>query len=415
MNSDDREIVIVGAGVIGLAIACKMQMAGRHAVLIDRNDPGSQCSFGNAGHIATEQITPLASPETLRHSLQYLFGRDSPLSIRWQYAHRILPWLARFTLASRKGPFERGTSALSSLLNPAHAALQTMLRDAGMPAMLKQAGHLLITEQQRSIAPLQEQLRFLNEHGVPCEWLDAPAARSHAPELTPSLKGALLFSSTGQVCDPYALCKGLAEQFQRAGGEILRGDVQHIAPDLAGSFRLECAGDTIACRKLVIAAGAWSGELAAQLGCRLPLDTERGYHVTATQWAGDFELPIASFERKTIMTPLDAGLRITGFVEFGGLELPPSPARLRTLQAHLQALLPDTEFSSTETWMGCRPSMPDHLPVIGPSPAYPNAIFAFGHQHLGLTLAGITAEIVDALLNNREPPLDIHPFRAERF
>ncbi len=167
--------------------------------------------------------------------------------------------------------------------------------------------------------------------------------------------------------------------------------------------------------QLLITAGAGSHKLARALGHRVPLDVERGYHLTVTGQLPDLQVPVASYERHTYMTPMSCGLRITGFVEFGGSELPPVSKRYATLQRHLDGLLPTAEWSVVSSWMGGRPSLPDHLPMIGRCDQHRNAILAFGHQHLGLTLAGITAEIVTALINNTASPLDIRPFRCGRF
>lgn len=414
MHVDRKSVAVVGAGIVGTSIASRLVRSGSSVVLIDRGEPGRQASYGNAGHIATEQVTPLASPDTLRNAAAYLLRANSPLSIRGRYLLRALPWLMRFAYASRPAAFARGTEALASLNRLALDSLRRVLREASLESELHARGHLVLTESEEAARALRNDASFLAEHGVPGTWRSAAEVRQMVPGIAPSVTGAQHFSGSAHVSDPLRLCRGLTESFAAAGGELRRDEVRGIAAE-PGGFALSCESGTMHCEKVVIAAGAWSRPLARQLGDRIPLDTERGYHLQAPGYRAAFDLPVASFDRWTIMTPLAGGLRITGFVELGGLELPPNQRLLEKLQAHLQALLPGERFPPFERWMGFRPSLPDHLPVIGPSRRHPGATYAFGHQHLGLTLAGVTAEMVEALLHGQTPPVDLHPFRCDRF
>jgi D-amino-acid dehydrogenase len=411
----DYRVAVIGAGVVGLAAACRLAKAHAKVVLIDPMEPGLGCSYGNAGHIATELIFPLASPATLAQAPRYLLDPVSPLSVRSGYALQILPWLIRFALASRPSAFKRGTEALAELQAGALQSLRNLLRTLGLEKQLQTRGHIVVAESKASRAALLNEQESLAGYDVPTTWLSAEEVAGLAPDLTTNLQGALYFSGSAHVLEPYKLSQGLFAAFQKAGGQYLRGGVQKIKTRSDGSFELQVEAKPITSEKIVLAAGAWSKSLARDLGHKLPLDTERGYHLSAPGWLGGFNVPIASYERKTIMTPLSSGLRITGFVEFGGLDLPPSTSNFEILDSHIRALLPNAEFPEFKRWMGFRPSMPDHLPVIGASPLNPNAILAFGHQHLGLTLAGITADIVECLVAERKPPINIRPFRCDRF
>lgn len=414
-GNDESTVAVIGAGIIGLAIAFRLVRQHRKVVLIDRDDPGMAASYGNAGHIATEQIFPLASPGTLLIAPRLLVRRDRPLSIRREYATGILPWLLRFAWAARPASYRRGTAALSQLQARAMQALQNLYRDAGISSLLQQRGHMVLAEREKSIPLLQSQQARLHEHGIATQWLKPDAVAARAPELRQGIAGALLFTDTGHVSDPWRVCSELHKAFLAAGGQSIRAEVQSAARGAHGQFDLQLQPGSVQADKVVLAAGAWSRTLAAQLACDVPLDTERGYHVTAVDWRGQLDLPIASHERMIIMAPLDCGLRMTGFVEFGGLLLPPRRQRIETLRRHLQELMPGAAMSEFSEWMGFRPSLPDHLPVIGGSPADQDILFAFGHQHLGLTLAGVTADAVAALARGDEPALDLHPFRVNRF
>ena len=409
------EIAVVGAGVIGLAIAFRLAREGRDILLIDPREPGRGASYGNAGHIATEQIVPLASPDTIRRAPALLLRRDSPLSIRREYAWQILPWLLRFAWASRPASFKRGTGALAALQGHAMRSLSELCELAGIESLLRTRGHMLLVESAASLAAIDTQRRLFDEHDIESVWLEPDEVGAKAPELKRDIAGALLLTGTGHVTNPHLVCKGLHDAFAAAGGRTLKAAVREVRRGASGGFELATGFDTLAVDRLVVAAGAWSAPLAAQLGSAVPLDTERGYSVTVEGWHGPCDVSIASFERMTIMTPMDRGLRITGFVEFGGLHLPPKPRSLATLKRHLRELLPDIDLGSASEWMGFRPSLPDHLPVIGRSAASPKAILAFGHQHLGLTLAGVTSSMVAALIGERDAPFDTTPFRADRF
>lgn len=415
IDNQRAKIAVIGAGVVGLSIAVRLIREHRNVVLVERGDPGGEASSGNAGHIATEQIFPLASPATLLKTPAFLIGGRGPLFIRRKYATRILPWLIKFAWAARPDSFRRGTAALASLQSGAMESLQTLCADAGISDLLHRRGHLIVVENERNKSAMQARPAALSEQGIAAEWLSPEAVAERAPELKKGIAGALHFRDTGHVSDPYLVCKGLQHAFLAAGGRLIGGDVQNVLTGFDGSFELQMNSGSLLSDKVIIAAGAWSKTIAAQLGCDVPLDTERGYNITAEGWQGRIDLSIASHERMTIMTPLNRGLRITGFVEFGGLQLPPARRRLEALKTHLRELVPDAGFSELTEWMGFRPSLPDHLPVIGPGPSNENAIFAFGHQHLGLTLAGITADIVAALAAGRAAPVDLRPFRPDRF
>lgn len=411
---DAPPIVVIGAGVIGLSTAFRLAQRFPHVVLIDRGEPGMACSYGNAGHIATEQVFPLASPATLIKAPQIMLQRNRSLSVRAGYATRILPWLSRFAWASRPSAFRRGTAALAGVQGLAMKSLAALCTDAGIAEQIHQRGHLILVENPRLEAAAKKQLQALSYHGIRAEWLTGPQVADIAPELTAGI-GAIRVHDTGHVGNPLQVSRGLLSAFTKAGGEVRRDEVQRIERHNCGAVTLHLSAGKLAADRVVIAAGAWSRSLAAQTGFNVPLDTERGYHVVADGWHGTCDIGIASLDRMTMMTPLNGGLRITGFVEFGGLDLPPSAQRLATLNRHLSELLPGSDMPLRSEWMGFRPSLPDHLPIIGRCPDNPRLFYAFGHQHLGLTLAGVTADAIAALMTDSATGIDLAPFRIDRF
>ena len=415
MSERAHDVMVIGAGVIGLACAFRLARLGQRVLLLDRNEPGHGASFGNAGHIATEQVFPLASPEVVRGALGFLFDRESPLRIRPAYLLPILPWLLRFAWEARPAAFARGTAALSALQRHSATDMADLLRDANAAHMLKMNGHLLLIENATSLPAAKMEMARLAEHGVAMNWLSSADVKKLAPDISVAIEGAWQFSGTGHVSDPLAVCNALRDGFLAAGGIFIRDDIVRV-DSAASEFTAHSTGGTHhRAQKVVICCGAWSKALASQLGYAVPLDTERGYHINIANAAPRFDVPIASYERKVIMTPMSCGLRMTGTVEFGGLRLPPDAARFGMLKANLRELAANISTTNATEWMGFRPSLPDHLPVLGRVPDGRNVFFAFGHQHLGLTLAGVTARIIASQVTGVDPGKNLTAFRPDRF
>jgi D-amino-acid dehydrogenase len=411
----ESRVLVIGAGVIGLACAFRLAREGLAVTLVDRGKPGRGTSFGNAGHIATEQVFPLASPEVVRGALGYLLDRESALRIRPGYALQILPWLARFAWAARRSCFERGVAALSSLQATAREDLAALLRMANAEPLLHLAGHLVLVERASSLEAAAHEIAMMRERGVPAEWLARADVRALAPDIAVPIEGAWRFTHTGHVDDPYAVSQAFERAFREAAGVVAEDEVTDIEATGELFVARTVKGAALEAGRIVLACGAWSKPLAARLGYPVPLDTERGYHVTLPGAVPRFRIPIASFERKVIMTPMSVGLRMTGTVEFGGLAAPPDPHRFAILERHVKALVPELRREGMTTWMGYRPSLPDHLPVLGRVPDGRAIHFAFGHQHLGLTLAGVTARVIADEVMGRPSAIDLRPFSPARF
>ena len=424
MQRLDADVVVVGAGLVGAACALRLADAGHDVLLVDAQAPGRGASFGNAGHVATEQLFPLANAEVIRASWRYLLNAQSPLRLRAGYLVPILPWLARFVWAARPTGFARGVAALVALQQSARDDLCDLLALAGIRKLMHLDGYLRVWETPAGEAQAMAQAERLRPYGIATERWSAEAVHAQAPGLGPQVAGGVHYPGTGHVDDPYAVCTGLVTALQRLGGRVQRARVASLAQEgpCAVTLVLE-QGPALRCKSLVLCAGAWSKPLAASLGYHVPLDTERGYHITvpwpqgehAARMPGRIRQPIASTERSVIMTPMSVGLRMTGTVEFGGLHLPPDERRFGLLKAQLQALMPGIRTDDATTWMGFRPSLPDHLPVICAAPRHRGVFFAFGHQHLGLTLSGVTARLVTDLVQGRTPTVDMAPYQVGRF
>lgn len=420
----DSDTIVIGAGVVGAACAARLAQTGREVLLLDMHAPGHGASFGNAGHVATEQMVPLANPQVIRDSWRYLLNADSPLQLRLAYLVPILPWLARFVLAARPSALKRGIQALIALQQTSSDDLRDLMQVCGIDHLLSLDGYLRVWEGDAGAQTARRQAAEVAAYGIRTDVLSAQAVRAEAPALCADIAGAMCYPDTGHVCDPYAVCTGLIDALQTWSGRVQRAQVRQIFQEGTGPVRLSLShGPALHARQVLVCAGAWSRPLTRSLGYRVPLDTERGYHITVP-WpvpgehgVGTLAMrrPIASTERNVIMTPMTMGLRMTGTVEFGGLQLPPDPRRFALLRRQMQALVPGARAETASTWMGFRPSLPDYLPVLGASPRHRGVFFAFGHQHLGLTLCGVTARIMVDLMQGQPPGIDLSAYRVDRF
>jgi D-amino-acid dehydrogenase len=407
------DAAVAGGGVVGLACAFALAETGRSVVVFDPA-PGRGASWGNAGGITPGWVAPLATVSTLRALPSMLRDPLSPLAIRPAYLPRWLPWLLRFAWAARPKRAEAVSRALaaltlSSLEDWAHLCART-----GTASLMRRQGLLYAYASRASRDVAEAAHAFRRARGVKLEEFDARALRRFAPMLSERYTHAVFAPDAGHFVDPGALCDGLAAAFLAKDGRIERTLVDDVDSERTDLVVRTASGDWRADR-FVLCAGAYSKKLAARLGARLPLDDERGYHAMLP--APGLELPAQTIdgEGKYALTSMARGLRLAGTVEFAGLDAPPDLRRAERLIQCAKTLLPGLNAEGAALWMGFRPSLPDGLPVIGPAPGNARAIFAFGHAHLGVTLAAITARIVAALAEGRAARVDLGPYRADRF
>lgn len=409
-------VAVVGAGVVGLCTALQAQRKGYRVILIDRDALGQGASFGNAGYLATELIDPLSSGKTLRGALAMLLDPHGPLALPLGYLHRSLPWLVRFVAAAHPAQVERSREGLRQLNRAALPAWQRCLADIGASEQLCNSGYLLVWESAQRLEDAKAHARYLQQWGIRTELVDATRLAQLEPTLAGTVSHALYFPDACQVREPYQLCRMLFAAFEARGGCFVQQTVESLTAD-AQQVRLKTADTALRFDQAVICTGAWSKKLLQGTGIKVPLEAERGYHISMDSLAVSLNRPIGSAERRFVISPLDSGLRAVGFTELGGLQLKPIARRFKTLRRHSQALVPalaDPALNCRE-WMGHRPTLPDSLPVIDRHPQHDRLLFAFGNQHLGLTQAAISAELVVSLMTGETPTIDPQPYRIDRF
>ncbi|TQF71198.1 NAD(P)/FAD-dependent oxidoreductase [Pseudoalteromonas luteoviolacea] len=408
----NNKIAVIGAGIVGLCNALQLQQQGYQVTLFDKHGIGEQCSKGNAGHFATEQVFPLADKSLLPKLPKMLLDRLSPLRIDWRYFTKAMPWLMRFCYNMLNSKYQRHTQALKTLNKDAINAYARLLGNS-FEEHVTLRGSLLTFEHGNMEEIRKLQNKFLNE-GVKVDILNQEEIQALEPQLSIRIKYALLFTEVGHTADPLQLSLCVYNKFVASGGQFVQQQVTDITSSNQ-SWKLstqQTEHDQF--DKVILCTGAWSKRLCKQLGYKVPIEAERGYHNMLTAHA--LSRPVASADRQFIMTPMSTGLRLAGTVEFAGLETPPMYERAACLLEHAKSMLKDFEdVQQGEHWMGPRPSLPDSLPVICEAPDHPNVIFSFGHQHLGLTQAAISSELVANLVAKQPSAFDISPYSIARF
>jgi D-amino-acid dehydrogenase len=410
-----KKITVVGAGIVGVATAAYLRRDGHEVTVVDMRPPGEYCSFGNAGILSPGSCVPLATPGIHWKVPGYLADPLGPLTIRWSYLPKAAPWLLRFVAASTPQRVERIADALRPLLKQTFEAYQPLVKNAGVSDLIRQTGYAVAYEKRASYAGDALAWKLRRDRGVIVEELDGAELKKRVPQLTGRYEVGLFLPEQGFVANPERLTKSLAAQLQRDGGVVLQGEVRDIEVGPNGPRALVVDGAKIPIETLVLCAGSHSNELTAKLGDRVPLEAERGYHVTYSDPRLSLPMPVFMPEYKFFITPMEMGLRIAGQSEFAGIHAQPDYSRADILAQHMQRVFPGISTADATQWMGRRPSMPDSLPVIGRATRYANTYYAFGHGHVGLCSGAPTGRIVADLVAGRQPSIDITPYRADRF
>ena len=407
-----ERILVIGGGLIGAASALALQSASFATTLVERDEPGRGCSYGNAGLIADDHILPLSRPSVIRQLPGMLLSRDAPLRIAPRGLAGQLPWLLRFALAARPSVVAEGLAGLAPLLARARPALDRLIEREGLQHLFLTPGALYVFETEAADRAAREEERLLAEHGVACEHWAAEAVHARLPGLGVPVAGGRFYPRMLATSDPFALVQVLVERFRARGGILLKTEVHTVGQGADGRPRLHSGAGPLEADQVVVAAGAAGGRLLRALGTPVPITGERGYHVML-QNGPAIDLSVTFMERGFVATPMSAGLRFAGTVELGAAQ--PTPSRADVLVRHARTLFPGCASRETDRWSGERPTLPDYRPVIGRLAEAPRVIAAFGHQHLGLTLAAVTGELVAELAAGRPSSVPLAPFRAERF
>ncbi|WP_233888440.1 NAD(P)/FAD-dependent oxidoreductase [Paraburkholderia flagellata] len=408
------QVAVIGAGFVGLSCAYWLMRDGHSVTLYDAQGPGEGASYGNAGTFANYACIPVNNPDVFRNIPRFLFSSTSPLRIRWGDVPTLTPWLARFLLSATPRRYGRSVNALAQLLSRAFEGYREMLTADTLASFVRERECLYLYSSAASFEAAQPALELRRSLGVEFETLARSEIAQLEPGLAPLFAQGTLFKGSWFLSDPRGFLQALHAMLTERGLVHRRVAVETLEPARSAVNLIDSAGETHDAEQAIVCAGAFSARFARQCGDALPLGVERGYHVRFPGTANRISRPCGWAERGFYMTPMDGGIRAAGTVELAANGAGKNADLLRLLTRSAQEALPGLPEPDSD-WLGFRPSMPDALPVVGASSRSPRVIYAFGHQHLGVTLGGVTGSVVADLVAQRVPALDLTPYSPRRF
>jgi D-amino-acid dehydrogenase len=413
MLQDKADVVVLGAGIVGVSTAYAVRLRGSSVVLVDRREPGSETSYGNAGIISSGSITPLNNPSLWKSLPKYLTNRHAAL--RWNpfWAVQNASWVARFLADSSGSRLKPRAAALHGLIGASAKLHREWIVKAGAGQRIRETGWLKAWRGDGP-APAKAEQALLAEYGIASELLDRQGISALEPDILPVYKVGLLHTETASVDSPGAVVKAYARMVAGAGGEVRQADVRAILPE-GERWRVVLASGEISARHVVVALGPWSADILRPLGYRVPLAFERGYHREfRPNPTRALRRPIYDIDGGFIMTPMEQGIRVTSGVELTGRDAPSSLAQLDQIVPLARGVV---EFGDAvgDVWRGARPTLPDSLPMIGPTPRHAGLWLAFGNQHIGFTTGPATGAAIAAMIEGAPPPCDVKAFAPSRY
>lgn len=410
-----RDVLVLGAGMIGASVAVHLARRGHSVTLVDRRAPGEETSFGNAGLIEASRMLPLGFPRSVRELARHVLGLSSQSHFHWSALPGLIPFLLRYWAASRADRLDASARALRPMLAAAPDEHALLAAEAGVQRLIRPAGLLKLFRTEQGFAETAADRSFADEFGVPYEILERDAALAREPHLRPVFRRALFWPRTDNCSDPGAVTKAYVVLFEKLGGVFVKGDARTLHA-YSGGWRVETQSGPVDGTQAVIALGPWSMDVAAKFGVRVPFAFKRGYHVHLAP-AGNASLGtgVLDYESGYALLPMDRGIRVTTGVEFAQRDAPPTPVQVARVLPRARNLFPLGDVLDEKPWMGSRPATPDSLPVIDRAPGQKNLWLAFGHSHLGFTLGPPTARLLAELMLGEKPFVDPKPFRVGRF
>lgn len=409
------EVTILGAGIVGICTGLSLLERGMRVRIVDRADPGQETSFGNAGVISPWSIVPQSVPGLWRNIPRWLIDPLGPVSVRPRYLPRLAGWGLRFLSEGRENRVREISAAMETLTHDCVSLYRQHLAGTGHEALIRDSWyiHAYRDGSAARLDTLDNELR--RAAGAELERVDSAELRRLEPVLSTQFEAAIVIKRQARALSPGQVGHVLYEKFCRMGGELQRATVRDIRPLEQGGWRYVTDAGTHTTPKLVLAMGVWSAELLRPLGIRIPLQSERGYHVTFTAPNVTFNHSIMDVDRKVVASSMEDGLRVAGTAEFAGLDAPISEKRMAGLIKLARGLSPELQSDAFTTWSGQRPSLPDSLPCIGMFDGFPDLIAAFGHSHYGFMMAPGTGRIIADIASDRAVNIDLSPYHPNRF
>ena len=412
VDEKNKKVGIIGAGIQGVCNALFLQKKGFQVTLFDREEPGSAASYGNAGHFSPYASVPLNRPDVIADVPSMLISSRGPLALKWNYVPKMIPWFAKFVLNCTEQKMMHTAKNMHQILDHSLPAFDELFDEIDLEDLVENNGILYVWT-DKNIKSRELEIKIREQLGVKQQLVNKKEIHDLEPNLKPFYHSGVFYDYARHARNPRKILIKLFENFVNKGGKFLKLNINNIDFDEDRPV-LRTETQRFIFDKLVIACGAFSKKLTDKLHEKIPLDTERGYHVHFKDYDHLISRPIVYANRGFGMTPMEQGLRVVGTVEFGGLENSPSKSRIKNLILNAKDML-DGLPDHKDEWLGFRPTLPDFLPVLGPSKNYKNVFYSFGHHHLGWTLGAISGKIISNMIAGEKTNLDLQPYSSIRF
>ena len=405
---------VIGAGIQGVCISLFLVKKGFEVTLIDRDEPGkNSASYGNAGHLSPYASVPMNRPDVLFDVPAMLLSTTGPLALKWNYVPKMIPWFLKFIKYCNRKSMMHTAKYMHQILDLALPAYDELFQDIDISGLVESRG-IIYFWTDKDLKSRELEINIRKELGVEQQLLTPDEIHDLEPNIRKVYHGGVYYPGARHARNPRKILLKLFDLFLKRGGKFEKQNVEAINFSFENKPIIKTNLNSYSFDKAVIACGAFSKKLTDQVDEKIPLDTERGYHVHFKGHDHLLSRPVIFLNRGFGITPMEQGLRVVGTVEFGGLDNPLSKKRILNLVNNAKYLFPELSEHCDE-WLGFRPSLPDFLPVIGPSKNYKNLFYAFGHHHLGWTLGAITGKIIAGMLAGENTNLNLTPYSSLRF
>ncbi len=413
--SQGKTVVIVGAGIVGVSTALNLQRAGHRAILIDKSGPGEGASFGNGGILASCAVVPVTGPGLIWKAPKMLLDPREPLFMKWRDLPGMVPWLLRFISHANARDTRRIAAGLAPIVGDSLADHQALAAGTAAERYIVPGDYLYIYRDRKGFEDEAFSWDIRRAHGFKWEEMEAARLRDYDPAISREMQFGVRMGNHGRITDPGAYVQALAREAEALGARVIRAEVSEFVRERGRVTGVRAGGEVIACDDMVISTGAWSSPLSRALGVRVPLQSERGYHIELWNPSQTIAAPAMVAAGKFVLNPMEGRLRLAGVVELGSMDAPPSRAPFDLLMRGVRQVLPELRWDEASEWMGHRPSTPDSLPLIGAVPGIGGAWMGFGHQHIGLTAGPATGRILSQMITGQRPNMDVTPYDPGRF
>ncbi len=408
---------IIGSGIQGICVGLQLIKKGIPVTIFDKHDPLSSefkpASYGNAGHFSPYAVLQFNRPDILNDVPKMLFSSYGPLALKWSYIPRMIPWFINYFKNCNTKSMMHTAKYMHQILNLSNDAYEEVFKEIDTSNLVEKKGIIYVWT-NKNLKSRKLEIKVRNELGIRQKLLSQKEILELEPNLNPVFDAGVIYEDAMHARDPHGILKEIFKLFLKKGGKFIQENIKNLKQINENETMIKSETAEYKFEKLVVASGAFSKQFTDQLGEKIPLDTERGYHVHFKDMDNLISRPVIFLDRGFGITPMSQGLRAVGTVELGGLNNPVSKKRIDYVVKCAKELLPQLKKHDDE-WLGFRPTLPDFLPILGPSLKNKNIIYAFGHHHLGWTLGAITGKIVSGIVANEKTNLDLSPYSSKRF